>query len=275
MSEQSLPHQAAEIIKQQAPGITPRIGLVLGSGLSALAEAIEDAVEIPYESLPGFPHINVSGQHGLLTIGRLNKTPVVCMQGRAHTYEGMSYEITRNYIRTLKLLGCEMYLGINASGSLREDVTPGNLMMINDHINFQPGNPLLGPNDDEFGTRFPPMDNAYDPEIRQALAGCAEKLNIPLFEGVYISVLGPSYETPAEIRAFKNWGADAVGMSTVPEVIVARHCGLKVGVIATITNLACGLSKTSLDHNDAVRVAGLATDNIIQLVRHFAEGFAN
>ncbi len=266
----NFPQQAAQKIKELAPNIQPKLGIVVGSGLGFLADKLTDAVTIPYSDLPGFPDVNVAGHVCEMVLGYLNGTPVACLKGRAHTYEGTSYEAVRNYVRTLKLIGCEFFLATNASGSLNENVGPGSLMMIGDHINMQFGNPLVGPNADEFGPRFPPMDNAYDPELRQKLAASAEKLGIDLAEGVYISVLGPSYETPAEIRAFRAMGADAVGMSTVPEVIVARHCGLKVAVIATITNFACGLSKTSLNHDDVLETTAKASDKLMNLVTDFA-----
>ena len=270
--KKSFPYQAAEIIKERAPGFTPRLGMVLGSGLGALAEGIKNPVVIPYKDLPGFPHnINVKGYGHSLTLGQLNGTNVVCLQGRSHTYESESYEEVKTYIRTLKLIGCEILFATNASGSLHAHIQPGSLMMITDHINFQPGNPLTGPNDDDFGTRFPPMDNTYEPKLREILEACAKEENITLHEGVYVSVLGPNYETSAEIHAFRILGADAIGMSTVPEVLVARHCGLQVAVIATIANFATGLDDSPHDHNRVVAMAERASVDLIRLVNAFVK----
>ena len=172
-------------------------------------------------------------------------------------------------MRTLKLLGCDYFLATNASGSLREEVGPGELMLITDHINMQPGNPLVGPNEDEFGPRFLPLDNAYDQGMREKLLMLAHKENIMLHQGVYLSVLGPNYETAAEIRAFRIMGADAVGMSTVPEVLIANHCGMKVAVIATITNFATGLAHTSHSHDAVVLMASKAAEKLNVLVKKF------
>jgi xanthosine phosphorylase len=174
----------------------------------------------------------------------------------------------------MKLLGCEYFIATNASGSLREEVGPGELMLITDHINFQPNNPLIGPNDDEFGTRFPPVDHAYNENMRETLLSLASQNNITLHQGVYLAVPGPSYETAAEIRAFRTLGADAVGMSTVPEVLVANHCGMKIAVIAIITNYATGLSTTSHDHNNVVMMAAQAAAKLTQLLRQCVTKFA-
>ncbi|WP_133127431.1 purine-nucleoside phosphorylase [Legionella nagasakiensis] len=262
-------HVAADHIIQRLPSFKPTIGIVLGSGLGGFVEQLDDPIYINYEELPGFPTLTVHGHGGKLVLGYLSGVGVVCLQGRSHTYEGTSFEVVKTYVRTLKLLGCDYFLATNASGSLREDVGPGELMLITDHINMQPGNPLVGPNDDEFGSRFFPLDNAYDQEIREKLLIHAHKENISLHQGVYLSVLGPNYETAAEIRAFRILGADAVGMSTVPEVLVANHCGMKVGVIATITNYATGLSNTSHSHEAVVLMASQATEKLNRLVKRF------
>ena len=265
----SLAREAANIILQKAPGFKPRIGFVLGSGLGALADALQDKITIPYSDLPGFPNSQIKGHSGKLSLGYLENVPVICLQGRAHSYEGDVYECIRTYVRCLKFCGCEIFFATNASGSLREDMPPGSLMIIEDHINLQPGNPLVGPNDDSVGLRFQPMDNAYDPELRRLLALAADARDIKIHQGVYLSLLGPCYETAAEIRAFKILGSDAVGMSTVPEVMVARHCGLRVAAVATITNYATGLSATSHSHDAVVATANAATDRLIQLIKHF------
>lgn len=261
---------AAETIKQAHPFRKPKVGIVLGSGLGQFAEELDNAVTISYDELPGFPKVSVQGHKGHLILGSCGGVEVVCLQGRAHAYEGAHHNDTvKNYVRTLKLLGCEYFIATNASGSLREDVGPGELMLITDHINFQPTNPLIGPNDDEFGPRFFPLDNAYDQSMQQRLLAIAHDHHIPLAQGTYLSVLGPNYETAAEIRAFKVLGADAVGMSTVPEVLVANHCGMKVAVIATITNFATGLNTEAHSHESVVEMASLASKKLNLLIQTF------
>jgi xanthosine phosphorylase len=268
-SRSSSPHLAATEIQKRAPGFKAVLGIVLGSGLGSFAQALENPVTIPYEDLPDFPKTTVHGHGASLVLGTLNGVGVVCLQGRSHAYEGASYDIVKTYVRTLKLLGCEYFFATNASGSLREDVAPGELMLITDHINLQPGNPLTGPNDEAFGPRFIPLDNAYDLQTRQTLLQIASRENIHLHQGVYLSVLGPNYETAAEIRAFRILGADAVGMSTVPEVLVANHCGMKVAVIATITNFATGLASGSHCHEAVVLTASKAAEKLTRLMNGF------
>lgn len=266
----SFAHLAAEYIKKTHPSFTPRIAVVLGSGLGQFAEELDDVQSISYEELPGFPKITVAGHGGNLILGYWGSVGVVCLQGRAHTYEGLqNYETVKTYVRTMKLLGCQYFIATNASGSLREDVGPGELMLISDHINLQPSNPLIGPNDEEFGPRFYPLDNAYDKTMREDFLNIAQKNAINLSEGVYVSVLGPNYETAAEIRAFKILGADAVGMSTVPEVLVANHCGMKVAVIAMITNYATGLASTSHSHEAVVKMASSAAVKLNTLIKQY------
>jgi xanthosine phosphorylase len=267
----TFPHQAAAIIKERCPNFKPIIGIVLGSGLGGFSEELEDVVTISYDELPGFPKMTVEGHHGNLLLGHFSGVHVVCLQGRAHRYEGANHDAVKTYVRTLKLLGCEYFLATNASGSLREEVGPGSLMLITDHINMQPDNPLVGPNDDEFGPRFPPLDEAYNLDMRKRFLDIAHEESIILNQGVYLSVLGPNYETTAEIKAFRIMGADAVGMSTVPEVLVANHCGLKVAVIATITNYATGLDQTSHSHEAVIAMAKKAGEKLNQLVRRFVE----
>ena len=262
-------HLAAEIIKQRAPEHHPTIGIVLGSGLGSFAEQLEHSIKINYEELPGFPKTTVLGHGRHLVLGTINGVQVACLQGRAHSYEGVDYEVVRTYVRTLKLIGCDYFLATNAAGSLREDVGPGELMLITDHINMQPGNPLVGNNDEQFGPRFFPLDEAYHPEMRQKLLQIALREGINLHQGIYISVLGPNYETGAEIRAFRIWGADAVGMSTVPEVLVANHCGMKVAVISIITNFATGLACSSHSHEAVVMMANQAAKKLNHLLTCF------
>ena len=266
---------AVALIRTRAPAARPRAALVLGSGLGGLADTVERPVIVDYQDIPGFPRPSVEGHVGRLLLGRLAGLDIVCLQGRVHLYEGARGEQVRHYIRTLKLLGCEMVLLTNAAGSLRRDVGPGSLMMITDHINLQPFNPLVGPNDDEFGPRFPPLDQAYDPELQQRLRDAARAAGVALHDGVYLACLGPSFETPAEIRAYARMGADAVGMSTVPEVIVARHCGLRVAAISAITNLAVGLADGPLSHAQTLDVASDCAGSLKKLLTAFLAGLAD
>lgn len=260
------PYELSQFILAKRQGFYPKIGIILGSGLANFAEKIESRINIPYHDLPGFPVSRVAGHPGQFILGYLNEIPIICCQGRVHAYEGMQGKDFKLFIRTLKSLGCNTLLMTNATGSLREDFQPGQLVLISDHINFHPDNPLVGFNEDEFGPRFFSMDNAYDKKLRHILQKTAEQLNISLPEGIYFSVLGPSFETPAEIRAFRILGADVIGMSTVPEVIVARHCDLKVAVISVVTNLAAGLSKEPITHEGTLHFAEKASKNLGHLL---------
>jgi xanthosine phosphorylase len=265
---------AAEVIGARAPGFAPRLGIVLGSGLGGLADTLTDAVVIPYAELPGFPEPGVAGHGGQLALGHLGDLPVACFQGRRHIYEGGDPGAMRGPIRTLKQLGAEALLATNAAGSLRAEVGPGRLMAISDHINLLGVNPLTGPNDDAVGPRFPSLRDAYDPELRYRLQTAAGRLTIDLAEGVYLATAGPSFETPAEIRMFRTLGADAVGMSTVPEVILARHAGLRVAAVSAITNLAEGMGGEELSHEQTLRNAAVASRDLVRLVQRFAEDYA-
>lgn len=269
------PKQIAQSILKHRPKFQAKIGIILGSGLANIADKISDSISIPYSELPGFPVSHVIGHHGKIILGYLNKIPVVCCQGRVHPYEGMQGEDFKLFIRTLKCLGCHTLIMTNAVGSLNKNVGPGQLMLISDHINLQSMNPLTGPNDEEFGPRFFAMNDAYDLQLRHILKQTAEKLAISLNEGIYVSVLGPNFETPAEIRAFRKLGADVVGMSTVPEVIVARHCGLKVAVISVITNLAAGLSDEAITHEGTMHFGEKASQNLGQLLESAITQIAN
>ncbi len=265
---------AAALIAERAPGFVPRLGLILGSGLAELADAIEPVAQISYTELPGFPQPSVEGHHGRLVLGTLAGVPVACLQGRAHVYEGVAPPALRAPVRTLRAAGAELLLATNAAGSLRAEVGPGRLMLIEDHINLLGINPLTGPNDDEAGPRFPSLRDAYDPGLRARLELAAAAAGVELATGVYLATAGPSFETPAEIRAFRTLGADAVGMSTVPEVIVARHCGLRVAAISVITNLAEGMAAEPLSHAQTLRFAGQAAGDLRRLVERFCEGVA-
>ena len=265
---------AADVLRERAPGRSPRLGIVLGSGLGGLAEILGEAVAVPYAEIPGFPTSTVPGHAGRFLIGELGGVTVACMQGRFHLYEGYPAAVIKLPIRTFAALGVEALLLTNAAGSLRAEAGPGSLMLITDHLNFTWTNPLVGPNDDAWGERFVGLEDAYDPELRARLLRIAGKLEIRLHEGVYCSLLGPLFETPAEIRAYKVLGADAVGMSTVPEVIVARHAGLRVAAISAITNMAVGMSDVPIDHAQTLRGAAIAAADLTRLVREFAGSFA-
>lgn len=262
------PRELSEFIVAKKINFKPKVAIILGSGLADFAEELQDKTILCYQELTGFPVSRVEGHPGKLILGYLDKVPVVCCQGRVHAYEGMQGKDFKLFIRTLKALGCESIVMTNATGSLRKDFHPGQLVLISDHINFQGTNPLVGSNDDEFGPRFFSMDEAYDKNFRAVLKKTAEKINVKLHEGIYFSVLGPNFETPAEIRAFRLLGADVIGMSTVPEVIVARHCGLKVAVISVITNLAAGLSQEIITHKGTLEFAAKASDNLRNLLKN-------
>lgn len=267
------PEQTAALIYRAAPQIEPRIGIVLGSGLGGLADRVEGAVTLPYSELPGFPQPTVSGHRGELVLGTLSGVPVAVMSGRTHAYEGRIDGMVLP-IRTLKQLGCEALYLTNAAGGLTEAMAPGRLMAITDHINLLGGNPLVGPNDDRFGPRFPSLDGAYDPELLDWQRREAATLDIDLGEGVYAAALGPNFETPAEVRMMRTLGAHAVGMSTVAETIVARHCGLRVTATSLIVNYGVGLSDMVVDHDVTLKVAecagALLQDLIAAVVGRFA-----
>ena len=264
-------HQAAKTIEAHAPAAKPQIGIILGSGLGPLAEDIENAISIPYGELAGFPRPTVEGHGGNLVLGRLGGVEVACLQGRAHLYEGTPGSTVKTLVRTLRLLGCDRLLVTNAAGALNPGMQAGNLMMINDHINFQGVNPLVGPNDDDFGPRFPAMTDAYDRELRERMRAAAMSLSVTLHEGVYMALLGPCFETPAEIKAYAMLGANAVGMSTVPEVIVARHCGMRVCGVSVLTNLGAGLADETLSHDQTLAAAAKAGEKLRKLVTRFLE----
>ncbi|XLZ72973.1 xanthosine phosphorylase [Massilia sp. SR12] len=266
------PFQAAAIIRARMPAnFQPRVAMILGSGLGVLAEQMTDSVSISFDELPGFPISTVHGHAGQLVMGTLAGVQVVCLKGRGHFYEGYGPAVMTSAVRTIKLLGCEMLFVTNAAGSLRPEVDAGSLVALNDHINFLPGSPMVGPNDERFGPRFFSMANAYDADLRKLLQASAAEKSLTLHEGVYIAYPGPNFETPAEIRAFKTLGADLVGMSVVPEVVPARHCGLKVVGVSVVTNLAEGLSPFQLSHEQTLKYAAIGAESLIKLILAFLE----
>ena len=232
----------------------PEIGMVLGSGLGAYANQIENPVVIPYEDIPEFPVSTVAGHEGQFILGEHLGKKVIAMQGRVHFYEGYSQREITMPIRIMRQLGVKKVLLTNAAGGVNTSFPVGSLMVITDHINNSGSNPLVGPNLDEFGTRFPDMSNLYTEALRDKLKTAAKKADIPLVEGVYMMFSGPNYETPAEVKMARNAGADAVGMSTVPEAIVARHCGMEVVGVSCITNFAAGIKEEVLNHKEVVEV---------------------
>ncbi|MCB5408996.1 purine-nucleoside phosphorylase [Pseudogemmobacter faecipullorum] len=255
----------AGLIRARAGAFSPRLGLVLGSGLGHLADAVE-GVAIPYQDLPGFPQISVSGHNPHLYLGRLEGAEVAILGAREHYYENGNPAAMRIALETLKALGCQDLILTNAAGSLRADIPPGDLMLLSDHISFNGHNPLIGEATD---ARFVPMGAAHSPRIRAALQASARAAGLALSEGVYAWYSGPSFETPAEIRMLKTLGADAVGMSTVPEVILARFLGLNVAAISTITNMAAGLSDEAISHEHTKAMAPLGAAKLERILRHY------
>ena len=256
---------------QSRAGTEPvKLGLILGSGLGHLAHAV-DGVAIPYADLPGFPHVGVSGHNPHLHIGTLDGVRVAVFGAREHYYENGNPAAMRPALDLLQALGADHLIVTNAAGSLRPDIRPGDLMLLNDHINFSGLNPLIGEKTD---ARFVPMTTAHDPDLRAALRDAAKAEGVALPEGVYAWYSGPSFETPAEIRAIKILGGDAVGMSTVPEVILARFLGLKVAAISTITNMAAGMSDEQISHEHTKAMAPLGAAKQERILRAYLRGLA-
>ena len=258
--------EAAAYIKEKLGGRAPEIAITLGSGLGDLADHLVDAVQIPYGEIPHFPVSTVAGHKGQFVVGKLEGREVLCMQGRFHYYEGYTMEQVTFPIRVMKLLGISTLIVTNAAGGINTGFRPGNLMLIEDHLNLTGENPLIGENLEVFGDRFFDMTVAYDAEYRALAEQLAAELNIPLQKGVYAWLTGPNYETPAEIRYLRAIGADAVGMSTVPEVLVARHSGLRVCGISCITNLAAGMGDGLLSHEEVKETADRVKVDFIRLV---------
>ena len=245
--------------------LRPVVGVVLGSGLGALADRLEGAVSIPYQEIPEFPAVSVAGHAGRLVVGTLGGVPLAAMQGRVHAYEGWSAEDIVFGVRLLAATGVRALLVTNAAGAVNPGLAPGDLVRITDHLNLTGLNPLTGPNDDRIGPRFPDMSQAYDPQLGALLHESAGRLGIALGAGLYAGLAGPSYETPAEIRMLRTLGADLVGMSTVLEVIAARHAGLRVAAISLVTNLAAGLAGRPLSHEDVLAAGEGARDRLTRL----------
>jgi inosine/guanosine/xanthosine phosphorylase family protein len=261
--------RAAAAIERKLKRPFPKIALVLGSGLGAFADSLGDAIAIPYRDIPGFPVSSVQGHAGRLVVGDCSGAPIACMQGRLHLYEGHAPADLALPVRTLKRLGAEILVLTNAAGGLTPELGPGALMIVEDHINFTGRNPLAGPNDETAGPRFVDMTEAYDRALREELATAAADVGVAAGSGVYLQTLGPNFETPAEIRAFARLGAHAVGMSTVPETLVARHCGLRVAALSVITNHAAGIADHALSHAETLAEAAKAYDRVSRLLTRF------
>lgn len=256
---------AADYIRSQSD-LTPEVGLILGSGLGVLAELVEEGVSIPYNSIPHFPVSTVEGHDGELLLGKVQGRPVVMMKGRFHMYEGYGPEVTAFPVRVMKELGVSSLLVTNAAGGVNTSYEPGDLMVLSDHLNMTGRNPLIGPNDSALGVRFPDMSEAYSRRLRQIFKDTAAQQGLKVQEGVYAGLLGPTYETPAEIVMLRTLGADAVGMSTVSETIVARHAGIEVLGISCITNMAAGILDQPLSHDEVMETADRVRDQFLKLV---------
>ncbi|MEA2260356.1 MAG: purine-nucleoside phosphorylase [Acidobacteriaceae bacterium] len=252
--------EAAAFVRERV-GISPRVAIVLGSGLGSFAKSVEHPVAIAYQDIPHFPRPTVEGHSGRLLVGSVAGTPVAVMQGRVHAYEGYSPEEVTFPIRVLGRLGITTMIVTNAAGGVRLDLKQGQLVLISDHMNFSGRNPVSGPNDERLGPRFFDMSDAYSKRLRLLAHAAAE-----LEEGVYLSLSGPSFETPAEIGAFRGWGADMVGMSTVQEVIVARHMGIEVLGISCVTNMAAGILNQPINHQEVMETGARAQAQLTSLL---------
>lgn len=257
---------ATRVIRSRI-SVEPRIALVLGSGLGGFADDFEEAVGIPYEDIPGFVRSTAQGHAGRLVVGKIDSVPVLAMQGRVHYYEGYSLEEVTFAVRTFGLLGVKTLVLTNAAGGINVQLTQGALMVISDHLNLMGVNPLRGANDERFGPRFPDMSAVYSHELQELVINEAKAIGVEVRRGIYGALSGPSYETPAEIHLLRNLGADAVGMSTVPEAIVARHMGLEVLGISCITNMAAGISDEPINHEEVMETGNRVRETFAELLR--------
>lgn len=263
--------EAARYLKHRI-GVKPRLGMILGSGLGGVAGKLRDSKTVPYASIPHLPRSSVAGHAGEFHAGLWGDVPAAILAGRLHLYEGYSAAEVAFPTRVLGLLGIEVLAMTCAAGGIAAGATPGSFMILADHLNYQGQNPLAGPHDDRWGARFPDMSEAYDRELRRRALRAAVALRLKCAEGVYAALAGPSYETPAEIRALRRLGAGAVGMSTVPEVIAARQMGVRVLGIATITNRAAGLSRRKLGHEEVLEIGKKSSENLIRLLDRVLNG---
>lgn len=252
----------------------PSLGLILGSGLGVLGDEIGNPTTIAYKDIPHFPESTVAGHKGQLVIGTLEGKQVIAMQGRFHYYEGYSMQQVTFPVRVMKELGIDSIIVTNAAGGINEDFNPGDLMLITDHINNMGDNPLLGPNDEQLGVRFPDMSQVYSKELLSHAVSCASELGLTVQKGVYVGNTGPIYETPAEINMLRLWGGDAVGMSTVPEVIVAGHAGMRVLGISCISNMAAGILDQPLTHNEVIETTEKVRENFLRFLKKIIQTLA-
>ena len=267
MIEPAVIEPARRLIESRT-GTRPAIGVVLGSGLGAFADELSDRIEIPYREIPGWPGSTAVGHPGKLAIGGIGGVNVAVMAGRAHLYEGYGMQQVTFGVRVLHAIGARSMVFTNAAGGINLALQRGGLVLISDHINLQGGNPLVGPNDDALGPRFPDMSDAYSRQYRERARQVAAELGIAITEGVYAAMLGPSYETPAEIRYLRVIGADLVGMSTVPEAIVANHMGMKVLGISCVTNMAAGvLPETRINHEEVLETGAMVRDTLVRFLK--------
>lgn len=256
-------NEALEFLKQKFDGRIPETAIILGSGLGGLIDALENPLKINYADIPDFPKTTVAGHKGCFYLGNIGRQTVLCMQGRFHLYEGIAPQTIADVIRLLRQLGVRELIVTNAAGSLDVNMPAGSLMMIKDHINMSGLNPLTGPHEEPY---FPDMSNAYDQACRQQIKALAEDMHIQLYEGVYLMVSGPNYETPSEVKLFRSFGADAVGMSTVPEVISAVHQGMKIIGFSVISNLGTGLQKEVQNHEDVLKQVEMSAQKLGRLL---------
>ncbi len=265
--------ETTEFIKSRSK-ISPKVGLILGSGLGKIADHLDDAIHIPYSEIPHFHGTSVEGHAGVMTIGTFETVPTVILRGRFHRYEGYPMEDVVFPTRAICALGIQTLVLTNAAGGINTRFRPGDIMFIEDHINLMGDNPLLGPNLKELGPRFPDMTEAYHTDCLEILRRSAFELDIQVQSGVYVAVLGPTYETPAEVRMLRSLGADAVGMSTVPESIAANHLGARVIGLSAITNMAAGISNKKLEHSEVMETSKATTDKLARLLKHAIPKFS-
>lgn len=258
--------EAAQYISAKMEHYRPQVAIVLGSGLGGLADAVSNPIEIHYSEIPHFPVSTVEGHAGHLVIGSIGGIDVLLMKGRFHFYEGYEMKEVTLPVRVFSILGIQTLILTNAAGGTAPHLGPGTLMLITDHINLMGENPLRGQNENRFGARFPDMTDIYTPALQKIAKETAHELDLPLAEGVYLGLRGPSYETPAEVRMLRNLGGDALGMSTVPEAIVARHCGMKILAFSCITNYAAGMSGQEIAHSEVMEIGNRAGKQLAELI---------
>ncbi len=259
---------------REATELEPVVGVVLGSGLGGLADDVRDRAELPYDEIPGWPVSTAVGHAGVLVLGTIDDVPLAVMRGRAHLYEGIGADHAVFGIRVLARLGVRTLVVTNAAGAIDDSYRPGQLVLISDHVNLTGTSPLVGPNDDSLGPRFPDMSDAYDPELRRVARDAAARVGLDVGEGVYGAWLGPQFETPAEIRFMRAIGADLAGMSTVPEVIAARHMGVRCLGISVVTNMAAGIEEGKLGHEEVLAVGAEAQPRLTALLREVLPALA-